>query len=224
MVKGFFIAVDNAFGQQMQRDMSRAIEQAGGKVVGGVRHPIGTADYSSFLLQAQGSKAKVIALANAGNDTANTVKQGAEFGIRKAGQEFAGSVAAREVRAIGLPAAQGMMAPVSWYWDLDDESRAFAKRFFAKRGVMPSEFQAGAYSAVLHYLKAVQASGTDEAKAVVRKMKHSPVKDFFAPAQFLDLTDDEKLSRRGIFGLQLHAGGGQEVRYKDMRLEVLPKK
>jgi branched-chain amino acid transport system substrate-binding protein len=176
----FFIAVDNAFGQQMQRDMSRAIEQAGGKIVGGVRHPIGTADYSSFLLQAQGSKAKVIALANAGNDTANTVKQGAEFGIRKAGQEFAGSVAAREVRAIGLPAAQGMMAPVSWYWDLDDESRAFAKRFFAKRGVMPSEFQAGAYSAVLHYLKAVQASGTDEAKAVVRKMKDSPVKDFFA--------------------------------------------
>ncbi len=116
--------------------MSRAIEQAGGKVVGGVRHPIGTADYSSFLLQAQGSKAKVIALANAGNDTANTVKQGAEFGIRNAGQEFAGSVAAREVRAIGLPAAQGMMAPVSWYWDLDDESRAFAKRFFAGRGVM----------------------------------------------------------------------------------------
>ena len=130
--------------------------------------------------QAQASKAKVVAIANAGNDTANTVKQGAEFGLRKSGQEFAALVAAREVRAIGLAAAQGIMAPVSWYWDLDDESRAFAKRFFDKRRVMPSEFQAGAHSAVLHYLEAVQAAGTDEARAVVGKMKELPIGDFYA--------------------------------------------
>ncbi len=176
----FFVAVDYAFGQQMERDMTAALEQAGGKRIGGVRHPFGTADFSSYLLQAQASKAKVVALANAGNDTANTVKQGAEFGLRKSGQEFAALVAAREVRAIGLPAAQGIMAPVSWYWDLDDETRVFAKRFHDKRGAMPSEFQAGAYSAVLHYLKAVQAAGTDEAKAVVRKMKELPVGDMYA--------------------------------------------
>jgi branched-chain amino acid transport system substrate-binding protein len=176
----FFIAVDNSYGQQMQRDTTRAVEQAGGKAVGGVRHPFGTTDFSSYLLQAQSSKAKVVGLANAGNDTANTVKQGAEFDLRKAGQEFAAAVAVREVHAMGLQVAQGILAPVSWYWDMDDQSRAFAGRFFAKRGSMPSEFQAGAYSAVLHYLKAVQAAGTDEAKAVVRKMKELPASDFFA--------------------------------------------
>jgi len=176
----FFITVDYAFGQQMERDMTVALEQAGGKRVGGARHPFGTTDFSSYLLQAQASKAKVVAIANAGNDQANTVKQGAEFGLRKGGQEFAALVAAREVKAIGLPIAQGLMAPVSWYWDLDDETRAYAKRFYEKRKAMPSEFQAGAYSAVLHYLKAVQASGTDEAKTVVRKMKELPVGDMYA--------------------------------------------
>ena len=176
----FFIAVDYAFGAQLERDMTVALEQAGGKRIGGVRHPFGTTDFSSYLLQAQSSKAKVIAIANAGNDQANTVKQGAEFGIRKSGQEFAAIVAAREVKAIGLPVAQGLLAPTSWYWDLDDETRAFSKRFQEKRGGMPSEFQAGAYSAVLHYLKAVQAAGTDEAKAVVRKMKELPIADMYA--------------------------------------------
>lgn len=176
----YFVTVDYAYGEQLQRDMTRAVVAAGGKVLGGVRHPLGTSDFSSFLLQAQSSKAKVVALANAGNDTATAVKQANEFGLRQSGQELAAIVAAREVRAIGLKAAQGLLAPVSWYWDMDDESRAFAKRFYAKRGVMPSEFQAGGYSAVLHYLKAAEASGTDEAKAVVRKMKDSPVKDFFA--------------------------------------------
>ena len=176
----FFITVDYAFGQQMERDMTVALEQAGGKRVGGARHPFGTTDFFSYLLQAQASKAKVVAIANAGNDQANTVKQGAEFGLRKGGQEFAALVAAREVKAIGLPIAQGLMAPVSWNWDLDDETRAYAKRFYEKRKAMPSEFQAGAYSAVLHYLKAVQASGTDEAKTVVRKMKELPVGDMYA--------------------------------------------
>ena len=176
----YFLTVDYAYGEQMQRDMSRAVLAAGGKVLGSVRHPSSTNDFSSFLLQAQASKAKVVGLANAGNDTANAVKQANEFGMRQAGQEFAAIVAAREVRAIGLKSAQGLLAPVSWYWDMDDESRAFAKRFFDKRGVMPSEFQAGAYSAVLHYLKAAEAAGTDEAKAVVARMKASPVKDFFA--------------------------------------------
>jgi len=176
----FFITVDYAYGEQMQRDMSNALLSAGGKVLGGVKHPFGASDYGSFLLQAQASKAKVVALANAGNDTATTVKQANEFGIRQSGQEIAGVVGVREVRAIGLPAAQGLLAPSAWYWDIDSETRAFAKRFFDKRGTMPSEFQAGAYSAVLHYLKAAEAAGTDEAKAVVRKMKDSPVKDFFA--------------------------------------------
>ena len=176
----FFLTVDYAYGEQMQRDMTRAVLAAGGKVLGSVRHPSGTSDFSSFLLQAQASKAKVVGLANAGNDTANTIKQATEFGMRQSGQDFAAIVAAREVRAIGLKSAQGLLAPVSWYWDMDDESRAFAKRFFDKRGVMPSEFQAGAYSAVLHYLKAAEAAGTDEAKAVVAKMKTLPIKDFFA--------------------------------------------
>jgi branched-chain amino acid transport system substrate-binding protein len=176
----YFVTVDYAYGHQLQRDMSNAVLAAGGKVIGSVRHPIGATDFSSFLLQAQASKAKVVALANAGNDTANAVKQAMEFGLRAGGQELAAIVAAREVRAIGLEAAQGILAPVSWYWDMDDEARAFAKRFFEKRGVMPSEFQAAAYSAVLHYLKAVDAAGTDEANAVVRTMKVLPVKDFYA--------------------------------------------
>jgi len=181
----FFVTVDYAYGEQLQRDMSRAILAAGGKVLGTVKHPLGTADFSSFLLQAQASKAKVVALANAGNDTANALKQAAEFNLQAAGQDFAAIAGLHEVRAIGLNAAQGLLSPVSWYWDLDDESRAFAQRFFEKRKVMPSEFQAGAYSAVLHYLKAVEAAGTDEAQAVVRKMKELPVKDFFARNAYL---------------------------------------
>ncbi|MGQ3027371.1 MAG: ABC transporter substrate-binding protein [Ferrovibrionaceae bacterium] len=176
----FFVTVDYAYGEQLQRDMSRAILGAGGKVVGSVKHPLGTSDFSSFLLQAQASKAKVVALANAGNDTANALKQAAEFNLRAAGQDFAAIAGLHEVRAIGLPAAQGLLSPVSWYWDLDDQTRAFAKRFFEKRGAMPSEFQAGAYSAVLHYLKAVDAADSDEAQTVVRKMKELPVSDFFA--------------------------------------------
>jgi branched-chain amino acid transport system substrate-binding protein len=176
----FFVTVDYAYGEQLQRDMSRAILAAGGKVLGTVKHPLGTSDFSSFLLQAQSSKAKVVALANAGNDTANALKQAAEFNLQAAGQDFAAIAGLHEVRAIGLPAAQGLLSPVSWYWDMDEQNRAFAKRFFERRGVMPSEFQAGAYSAVLHYLKAAEAAGTDEAQAVVRQMKAMPVDDFFA--------------------------------------------
>lgn len=176
----FFVTVDYSYGEQLQRDMTAAVASTGGKVLGGVRHPLGTTDFASYLLQAQSSKSKVVALANAGNDALNSVKQASEFGIRQGGQELAAIVAAREVRALGLKVAEGIILPTAFYWDRDDQTRAFAKRFFERRKVMPSEFQAGTYSSVLHYLRAIQAAGTIEAKPVVRKMQEIPVDDFFA--------------------------------------------
>jgi branched-chain amino acid transport system substrate-binding protein len=176
----FFLTADYNFGYAMERDTSAAIEAQGGKVLGKVRHPINTSDFSSFLLQAQTSKAKVIGLANAGGDTINAIKAAAEFGITRGGQKLAGLlVTAIDVNTLGLPTAQGLTLTESWYWDANDDSRAWTKRWQQERpGKLPSMVQAGVYSGVLHYLKAVAAlkSATD-GKAVVAKMKELPTDD-----------------------------------------------
>lgn len=177
----FFITADFAFGQAMQRDATRFIEAAGGKVLGAVRHPLGTPDFSSFLLQAQSSGAKIVALANGGSDMTNSIKQAAEFGLTRGGQKLAALAAyITDVHAVGLQGAQGLLLTTSFYWDRTPESRAWSERFFKRRGAMPTQSQAGVYSAVAHYLKAVEATGTDEAKAVVAKMRALPIHDMFA--------------------------------------------
>ena len=175
----FFLTADYAFGHALERDTGEAVKAAGGKVLGFVRHPLNTQDFSSFLLQAQASKAKVIGLANAGGDTINSIKQAAEFGIVAGGQRLAGLlVFINDVHALGLKTAQGLVVTETFYWDLNDETRAWSKRFMEKQGKMPSMVQAGIYSATLHYLKAIDAAGTDEAKAVAAKMRSMPVNDF----------------------------------------------
>jgi branched-chain amino acid transport system substrate-binding protein len=176
----FFITADYAFGHALERDTSSVVEAAGGKVLGAVRHPLNTADFSSYLLQAQGSKAQVIGLANAGGDTINTVKQAAEFGINQGGQRLAGLlVFLTDVHALGLPTAQGLTLTTAFYWDLNDKTRAFAKRFAARNGgKYPTMVQAGVYSSVLHFLEAVTKTGsaTDGAK-VVEAMKSTRYDD-----------------------------------------------
>jgi branched-chain amino acid transport system substrate-binding protein len=182
----FFLTADFAFGRAMQRDATRFIEAAGGKVVGSVHHPLNNADFSSFLLQAQSSHAKVVALANGGTDMTNSIKQAAEFGIAQGGQRLAALAAfITEVHAVGLAGAQGLLLTTSFYWDRTEESRQWSKRFFERRGVMPTQTQAGVYSTVSHYLKAVDALGSDEAKAVVAKMRDMPIHDFFADRGFI---------------------------------------
>ncbi len=176
----FFLTADYAFGKALERDTSAVVEANGGKVLGGVRHPLNTNDFSSFLLQAQASKAKVIGLANAGGDTINSIKQAAEFGITSGGQNLAGLlVFASDVAAIGLPTAQGLVLTETWYWDMNDANRAWAKRWQAERpGKVPTMIHAGVYAGVLHYLKAVEALKSDgDGKAVVAKMKEMPTDD-----------------------------------------------
>ena len=176
----FFLTADYAFGHALERDTAAAVEKANGKIVGKVRHPLNTSDFSSFLLQAQASKAKVIGLANAGGDTINSIKQGAEFGIVKGGQKFAGLlVFASDVNALGLQTAQGLTLTETWYWDANDANRAWTKRWQGERpGKFPTMVQAGVYAGITHYLKAVVAlkSATD-GKAVVAQMKALPTDD-----------------------------------------------
>ncbi|HEX8664608.1 MAG TPA: ABC transporter substrate-binding protein [Beijerinckiaceae bacterium] len=177
----FFVTADYAFGHELERDTAEVVRANGGQVVGSVRAPLNTADFSSFLIQAQASKAKVVGLANAGTDTTNAIKQAAEFGLTKAGQSLAGLlVYVNDVKSLGLQTAQGMLLTEAFYWDLNDETRAWSKRFFDKTGKMPNMSQAGLYSATTHYLKAVQAAGTDETGAVMKAMKAAPINDFFA--------------------------------------------
>jgi branched-chain amino acid transport system substrate-binding protein len=179
----FFITADYAFGQALERDTTAAVTAAGGKVVGSVRHPFpGTMDFSSFLLQAQSSGAKVVAFANAGADTINSIKQAGEFGLVAGGQKLAGLlVFLSDINSLGLKTAQGLVITDGWYWDRDDDSRAFAKKFAEKNGgKMPTMVQASVYSSTMHYLQAVEAAKTDEAKAVVAKMREMPINDFFA--------------------------------------------
>src|SRR5436190_5878123 len=176
----FFLTADYAFGHVLERDTAATVEANGGKVLGKIRHPLNTSDFSSYLLQAQSSKSKVIGLANAGGDTINSIKQGAEFGIVKAGQNFAGLlVFISDVHALGLATAQALVLTESWYWDMNDANREFAKKFSAaNKGKYPTMVQAGVYSAVTHYLKAVEALKNDEdGKAVVAKMKETPTDD-----------------------------------------------
>jgi branched-chain amino acid transport system substrate-binding protein len=177
----FFITVDYAFGQDLEKDTVNVVLKSGGKVLGNVRHPLNTSDFSSYLLQAQASKAKVIGLANAGGDTINTIKQGAEFGIMKAGQKLVPLlVFITDIDSVGLETAQGLLLSEAFYWDLNDESRAFSKRFMQRMGRPPSAAQAGVYSSVTHYLKAVKAAGTTEPAAVMKIMKEAPINDMFA--------------------------------------------
>src|SRR5215472_13590221 len=176
----FFLTADYAFGHALERDTAAVVEKNGGKVLGKVRHPLNTNDFSSFLLQAQSSKAKVIGLANAGGDTINSIKQGAEFGIVKGGQNLAALlVFITDVHALGLKTAQGLIFTEAWYWDANDANRAFAKEFgAANKGNMPTMVQAGVYSAVTHYLKAVHDLKSDaDGAAVVAKMKSMPTND-----------------------------------------------
>ncbi len=175
----FFLTSDYAFGHALERDTEAVVTKAGGKVVGKVRHPLNTQDFSSFLLQAQASKAKIIGLANAGGDTTNAIKQGAEFGIVRGGQNFAGLlVFITDVHSLGLPTAQGLIMTETFYWDMNDKTRAFAKRFSAlDRGIHPTMIHAGVYSAVTHYLKAVEALKSDDGTKVIAKMKEMPTDD-----------------------------------------------
>jgi branched-chain amino acid transport system substrate-binding protein len=175
----FFLTADYAFGHALERDTEAAVVKAGGKVLGKVRHPFPSADFSSFLLQAQASKAKVIGLANAGADTTNAIKQAAEFGIVKSGQNLAGMlVFLSDVHGLGLDKAQGLIFTESWYWDLNDQTRAWTKRFVAQNGgKYPTMVHAGVYSSVLHYLKAVAALKSDDGTKVIAKMKEMPTDD-----------------------------------------------
>ena len=177
----FFLTADYAFGSALEADTSRVVLANNGKVLGSVRHPLSNQDFSSFLLQAQGSKAKVIGLANAGLDTSNSIKQAAEYGIVEGGQKLAALLfTLSEVHGLGLKVAQGLTLTEGWYWDANDETRAFGQRFMKRTGRMPNMIQAGTYSAVLSYLKAVKAAGTDETEAVNAKLKALPVDDVFA--------------------------------------------
>ena len=176
----FFITADYAFGQSLEQETTKVVLASGGKVLGSVRHPFPGTDFSSFLLKAQAPGAKVIGLANAGTDTTNAIKQAAEFGITPK-QSLAGLLMfITDVHSLGLKATQGMYLTEGFYWDFNDETRAWSKRFFEKQKRMPTMAQAGDYSSTMHYLKAVKAAGTDEAQAVMKKMKETPVNDFFA--------------------------------------------
>jgi branched-chain amino acid transport system substrate-binding protein len=176
----FFITVDYAFGYSLEADATSAVLAAGGKVLGSVRHPLGTTDFGSYLLQAQASGAKVVAFANGGGDMVNATKQANEFGLTKSQTMVSLLVFISDVHAMELTAAQGLKFVTGFYWDRDDDTRAWSRRFFARQGRMPTQVQAGTYSAISHYLRAVAAAGTDEAKPVMAKMRAMPVDDFYA--------------------------------------------
>lgn len=177
----YFLTSDYAFGHSLQRDASHFVTESGGKVLGSVRFPFGSPDFSSFLLQAQASKAKVIGLAMSGADLLSAIKQAREFGIVQSGQNLASLVVyINDIEGVGLNIAEGLTLTTSFYWDANDETRAWAKRFMARSGgFIPNLITAGTYASVLHYLKAVEAAGTDEGKAVAAKMKELPVNDFY---------------------------------------------
>lgn len=174
----FFITADYAFGHSLEENTARVVEESGGQVLGAVRHPLSSSDFSSYLLQAQGSGADVIGLANAGTDTTNAIKQASEFGIVEAGQQLAGLLLfITDVHSLGLDVAQGLSLTTGFYWDRNDASREWSERFMERHGAMPTMVHAGVYSSVLHYLEAIEATGTDEALAVVDEMKANPVDD-----------------------------------------------
>ncbi len=174
----FFLTADYAFGTNLEKDTTEVIKAEGGRVIGSVRHPLNTADFSSFLLQAQSSKAKIIGLANAGGDMINSIKAANEFGITKNQKLAALLVFINDIHSLGLPVAQGMLLTEAFYWDANEESRKWSRRFFEKHKRMPNMAQAGVYSGINHYLKAVAATGTDDTATVMAKMREMPVNDF----------------------------------------------
>jgi branched-chain amino acid transport system substrate-binding protein len=177
----YFITVDYSLGHSLEADATSAVVASGGKVLGSARHPLNTADFSAYLLQAQASGAKVVAMANAGGDMTNATKQANEFGLTRTGQTVVSLLTfITDVNSVGLKAAQGLTFVTAFYWDRDDESRAWSKRFFELHKRMPTMAQAAVYSAIRHYLTAIEAAGTDEAKAVMAKMREIPVNDFYA--------------------------------------------
>lgn len=179
----FMLASDYAFGHQLQKDATDVVEANGGKVLGAVRHPLNNADFSSFLLRAQSSGAKVVGIANAGNDTINAIKQAGEFGLTQQGQSLAALIFfLQDVHSLGLAATQGTYLTTASYWDIDDASRAWSKQFMERAGMMPSMLHAGVYGAVLHYLKAVKEAGTDDPDKVAAAMKAMPINDAFTKA------------------------------------------
>lgn len=177
----FFITADYAFGHSLEANAAQVVEQMGGKVLGKVRHPLSASDFGSFLLQAQSSKAQVIGLANAGRDTQNAIRQASEFGLSKGKQLVAPLlIVDTDLKGIGLKAAQGLQFTTAFYWDYNDDTRAFSKKFHAQTKLMPTMVQAGMYSATMHYLKAVQAAGSVDADKVMAKIRETPINDFFA--------------------------------------------
>jgi branched-chain amino acid transport system substrate-binding protein len=177
----FFLTADYAFGQDLEKDTTNVVLKNGGKVLGSVRHPLNTSDFSSYLLQAQASKAKVIGLANAGGDTINAIKQASEFGITKGGQKLSPLLAfVTDIDSVGLETAQGLLLAEAFYWDLNDDTRAFSKRFMERMKRVPTSAQVGVYSSVMHYLKAVKAADTTDSAAVMKIMKDTPINDVFA--------------------------------------------
>ncbi|MGZ3158282.1 MAG: ABC transporter substrate-binding protein [Burkholderiaceae bacterium] len=176
----FFITADYAFGQALESDVSNVVKADGGKVLGSIRHPLGALDFSSFMISAQSSGAKVIGLANAGTDLINSIKQAREFGLTNKQKLASLLMFVTDVDALGLDVAQGLYLTEGFYWDLNPETRAWSKRFFARHKKMPTMIQAGVYSSMMHYFKAIQAAGTDDAQTVMAKMRELPVNDFFA--------------------------------------------
>ena len=232
----YFLTSDYAFGHSLQRDASRFVEASGGKVLGSVRFPFGSPDFSSFLLQAQASKAKVIGLAMSGADLLSAIKQAREFGIVQSGQSLASLVIyINDIEGVGLNVAQGLTLTSSFYWDANDETRAWAKRFMERSGgFIPNLITAGTYASVLHYLKAVEAAGTDEGKAVAAKMKELPVNDFYnknvqirADGRVMHKTflmkvkSPEQSKYRGDFYQQLAAISGEDS-YKPLSESECP--
>jgi branched-chain amino acid transport system substrate-binding protein len=182
----YFITVDYAFGHALRNDAAKTVEKVGGTVAGDVRHPLNSMDFSSYLLQAQTSKADVIAFANTGGDLANSIRQAQEFGLAKGKQKLAAFLMqTSDIHAIGLQAAQGLQLTTAFYWDLDDKTREFTARYMAKTGKRPTMVQAGLYSGVMNYLKAVDTSGTDDGPKVIAQMKTMPIDDFFARNAYL---------------------------------------
>ncbi|MGY4228649.1 branched-chain amino acid transport system substrate-binding protein [Bradyrhizobium sp. USDA 4503] len=181
----YFVTVDYAFGHALRNDAAKTVEKVGGSIAGEVRHPLNSMDFSSYLLQAQSSKADVIAFANTGGDLANSIRQAQEFGMAHTQKLAAFLMQTSDIHAIGLQAAQGLQLATAFYWDLDDKTRDFAARFMARTKKRPTMVQAGLYSAVMNYLKAVEKSGTDDGPKVIAQMKDMPIDDFFARNAFL---------------------------------------
>jgi branched-chain amino acid transport system substrate-binding protein len=207
----FFLTADYAFGHALENDTAAVVKAAGGKVLGAVNVPLNTPDFSSFLLQAQASKAKVIGLANAGGDTINSIKQASEFGIVAGGQRLAGLlVFISDVNSLGLATAQGLVLTESFYWDQNDETRAWAKRFTAESKKVPTMVQAGVYGAVTHYLKAIEATKSDDGKTVVAKMRELPINDFMTKNG--KLREDGRVER-DMYLFQVKAPGESKYQY-----------